>query len=220
MEDELLKISEIAEVAKVLPSTIRHYTEIGLLKVAGFTDGGHRLYWREQTLSQLAKIKALTKRGLALPEIKSELEGKSKVKKVLVVDDETEICELVTELLKMKFPDWQVRVAQDGFTAGRALGEFLPHLVVLDLMLPGVNGFEVCKQIRRDPALTGIKVLAITGYDSPDMRAKIMECGADDYLAKPMDNRVLLEKIVRLLEVKDAAAENKAIGRLSDSVSR
>lgn len=212
MQDELLKISEIAEVAKVLPSTIRHYTDIGLLRVAGFTDGGHRLYSREETLERIAKIQALTKKGLSLPEIKSELDGKSKIKKVLVVDDETEICELVSELLKMKFPHWQVRVAQDGFTAGRVLGEFLPHLVVLDLMLPGVNGFEVCKQIRHDPALAGIRVLAITGYDSPEMRAKIMEAGADDYLPKPMDNVVLVEKIKKLMGVREIETGDKVIG--------
>lgn len=208
-EDELLKISEIAEKAKVLPSTIRHYTDIGLLRVAGSTNGGHRLYSSQEVLERLAKIQALTKRGLSLPEIKSELEGKYKVKKVLLVDDETEICELVSELLKMKFPDWQTKVAQDGFTAGRMLGEFLPHLVILDLMLPGVNGFEVCKQIRTDPALADIKILAITGYDSPDMRAKIMECGADDYLAKPMDNKTLVEKIKKLLGAEEVEVEGR-----------
>lgn len=210
-EDELLKISEIAEVAKVLPSTIRHYTDIGLLRVAGYTDGGHRLYSRTETLERLSKIQAFSKRGLTLPEIKFEMEGKSKIKKVLVVDDEPEVGELVTELLRIKFPHWQVKVATDGFMAGRMLGEFYPDIVILDLMLPGVDGFQVCRQIRNDPALIGILVLAITGYDSPEMRARIMECGADDYLAKPMDNKELVEKIKKLLDVTETKLENAKI---------
>lgn len=203
MEDELLKISEIAEAAKVLPSTIRHYTDIGLLKVTGYTDGGHRLYSKQETFERLAKIEAFRKRGLTLPEIKAEMEGKSKIKKVLVVDDEPEVGDLITELLKMTFPHWQVKVATDGFMAGRMLGEFYPELVILDLMLPGVDGFQVCRQIRNDPALIGISVLAMTGYDSQEMKARIMECGADDYLAKPMDNKVLVAKIKKLLDVEE-----------------
>lgn len=205
-DDELLKISEVAEIAKVLASTIRHYTDLGLLKVAGYTDGGHRLYSRTETLEKLAKIQALSKRGLTLPDIKRELEGKTRIKKVLVVDDEEEVRDLVTELLKLKFPQWQVRTASDGFMAGRMLGEFFPDLVILDLMMPGIDGMQVCRQIRNDPSLVGVSVLAITGYDSQEMRAKIMENGADDYLAKPMDNKILIEKVRKLLSVEDVGS--------------
>ena len=169
------------------------------MSVAGYTNGGQRLYAKSETLERLNKIQALSKRGLTLPEIKITMEGKSKTKKILIVDDEAEVSELLVELLKNKFPDWQVRVAGDGFTAGRLLGEFYPDLVILDLMLPGVDGFHVCRQIREDPMLSGIRVLAITGYDSREMKDKIMACGANDYLAKPMDNSALIERIKNLL---------------------
>src|SRR5206468_11717791 len=106
-----------------------------------YTDGGHRLYARTEVLGRLARVQALSRRGLKLPEIKAELEKKSR--KVLVIDDEIELVDLVSELLKYKFPGWEVRVAMDGFTAGRVLGEFLPDLVILDLMLPGVDGFSI-----------------------------------------------------------------------------
>ena len=203
MDNEMMKISEVAEAAKVLPSTIRHYTDIGLLRAAGYTDGGHRLYSRQETLERLVRIQALSKRGLTLPQIKEELLGQSKVRKVLIVDDEQEVVELVTELLGMKFPGWQIRSAMDGFMAGRVLGEFFPDLVILDLMLPGIDGFQVCRQIRNDKSLAGIKVLAMTGYDSPEMHSKIMACGANDYLAKPMDNQILVDKIESLMREKD-----------------
>ncbi len=198
-EEELIKISMIAELADVASSTIRHYTDMGLIKVGGYTEGGQRLYARTETVERLTKIQALSKRGLTLPEIKIAMEGKSKSKKILIVDDEQEVSELLVELLKNRFPDWQVRVAGDGFTAGRLIGEFYPDLIILDLMLPGVDGFHVCKQIREDPLLTGIRVLAITGYDSQEMKDKIIKCGANDYLAKPMDNKELIERVQKLL---------------------
>lgn len=208
VNNELLKISEVAEIAKVMVSTIRHYTDLGLLKVAGYTDGGHRLYSRDETLAKLSKIQALSKRGLTLPDIKLELEGKSRVKKLLIVDDENEVREFISELLKLKFPAWDIRAVGDGFTAGRVLGDFYPDLVILDLMMPGIDGFQVCTQIRNDDSLIGVKILAITGYDNPGMKKKIMECGANDYLAKPMDNYVLIDKICQLLEI-----ENKTEGQ-------
>ena len=202
--DELLKISEIAEITQVLASTIRHYTDLGLLKVTGFSPGGHRLYSRSETVPKLARIQALSKTGLTLPEIKSVLEGKSKIKKVLIVDDEVEVVDLLSTLIKDEFPDWLLRFATNGFTAGRMIGEFCPDLVVLDLMLPGVDGFQVCRQIRSDSLLGGVRILAITGYDSPEMRGKIMSCGADDYLAKPMDNKEFLNRVRKLLEGEKA----------------
>ena len=197
--DELQKISAVAELAQVAASTIRHYTDLGLLRVAGYTEGGQRLYAKGETLERLTRIQALSKRGLTLPEIKIAMEGKTKSKKILIVDDEQEVSDLLFELLKNKFPDWQVKIAPDGFTAGRMIGEFFPDLIILDLMLPGVDGFHVCKQIREDPLLAGILVLAVTGYDSPEMKARIMAAGADDYLAKPMDNSTFIEKVKKLL---------------------
>jgi CheY-like chemotaxis protein len=198
-QDALLKISEVAELSQVMSSTIRHYTDLGLLRVAAYTDGGHRLYAKAECLERIARIQMLSKRGLTLPQIREEFEGKPQSKKLLLVDDEQESMDVMLELIKLQFPGWKVETAMDGFTAGRKLLEFLPDLVVLDLMLPGVDGFSICRQIRRDPSMMGVKIIAITGYDTAEMRAKIIECGANDYLAKPMEPAVLLQKIKTLL---------------------
>ncbi|MBI4397395.1 MAG: response regulator [Elusimicrobia bacterium] len=199
-DEGLLKISEVAEEAKVLPSTIRHYTDLGLLQFAATTEGGHRLYHAQDTLTRLSRVKALSKRGLSLPQIKDELNLLSGKKRVLVVDDEPEVGELISDALKDR-PRFEVRVAMDGFAAGRALGEFLPDLVVLDLMLPGVNGFEVCKIIRADEGLTGVKILAVTGYSTPENVRTILQAGADKCLAKPMDLSEVLKSIGDLLNI-------------------
>jgi CheY-like chemotaxis protein len=199
-EETLLKISDIAEKAKVLPSTIRHYTDIGLLRFAATTEGGHRLYDEVETLTQMARVKLLSARGLSLPQIREEL-GPGAKKRVLVVDDEPEVGDLVKDALSTRHP-FDIKIAMDGFTAGRMMLDVLPDLVILDLMLPGVNGFDVCKQIRADEALRASKILAVTGYDTPENIKKIMDAGADAYLTKPFDTKNLLRSIGKLLDIQ------------------
>lgn len=199
-EEALLKISEIAEKAKVLPSTIRHYTDIGLLKFAATTEGGHRLYDEAETISQMARVKLMAARGLSLPQIRVEL-GPDAKKRVLVVDDEPEVGDVVKDSLSSRHP-FDIRIAMDGFTAGRMMLDVLPDLVILDLMLPGVNGFDVCKQIRADEALRAAKILAVTGYDTPENVRKIMDAGADAYLVKPFDTKDLLRSVGKLLSLE------------------
>ena len=74
--------------------------------------------------------------------------------------------------------------------------------VILDLLLPGVNGFDICRQIKQDKYLRDTKVLAITGYDTPEHKDKIFSAGADDYLSKPMDLDELYLKICKLLHIE------------------
>ena len=195
-----LKIGEMAERAGVLPSTIRYYTDMGLLKVALITEGGHRFYDEASTLDRLYKIKRLLNHGLSLNDLQSQLETHLSKKKILVVDDDESVVDFLQGLLKGRV-DHDLRIARDGFSAGRMVVEFEPDLVVLDLMLPGVNGLEVCQQIRRDPALSNTKVLIITGYDTQEVRDKVKACGANDYMPKPLEFQPTLQKINSLLGV-------------------
>lgn len=195
----LFKISEISKLAGVLPSTVRYYTDIGLVIVASETQGGHRLYDKDSTLSIISKIQFLNKKGMTMEDIKKDIATSQNKKKILVIDDEPEFGDLVNELVNHQFPDYEVKIVYNGFSAGRILNEYLPDLIILDLMLPGVNGFEVCQQIRSSEFLNSSKILAITGYDSEENRKKIMDCGANDYLAKPMDLHTLREKITSML---------------------
>jgi len=202
MPKKLLKISEAARVVGVLPSTIRYYTDIGLLKYRGETRGGHRLYDENEVISVVNKVKFLSSKGLKMEDIKKELSQNQKgAKKILVIDDEPEVGNLVKDIAAEKFPSAEVRVVYDGFAAGRILsGEYLPDLIILDIMLPGINGFEVCRQIRSGSEfLKGVKILAVTGYDTTENKEKILASGADDYLAKPLEVATLAEKMRKML---------------------
>jgi len=205
---DLLKISEMAEKADVLVSTIRYYTDIGLLKTAMTTEGGHRLYEEAPTMERLSKVKRLVAKGLTLPEIQAQIEQEMTNKKILVVDDEPEIVDFIKDLLADTIPH-QLETAMDGFSAGRLVHTYMPDLVILDLLLPGVDGFQVCKTIRENPDTKTTKILAVTGYDSADIKKKIIDSGADDYLGKPLDYAQTLEKISKLLGVSVAPSQKK-----------
>ncbi|MBU2567808.1 MAG: response regulator [Elusimicrobia bacterium] len=203
---DLLRISEIARKAEILPSKIRYYTDMGLLNVKGWTQGGHRLYDEQETLQRLNSIEFLSKKGVSITEIKKELNSTIRKKKLLVIDDEPEIGDLISDLIKQMQTgsdvEFDVKVVYDGFSAGRLISEYVPDLIILDLLLPGVDGFEVCREIKNAGHLVNTKVLAVTGYDSPENRKKILQAGADDFLAKPLEVQAIREKIKNLLGIE------------------
>jgi DNA-binding response OmpR family regulator len=91
-------------------------------------------------------------------------------------------------------------VASDGFEAGVKTTEFRPGLIILDLFMPGVDGFELCKRLRENSNTSSIKILALTGYDTTKNRDRVMQAGADGYLAKPVQMSTLLCQIKGLLD--------------------
>ena len=118
-------------------------------------------------------------------------------KKILIVDDDPQIQELISEMLSAH--QYETEVASSGFEAGAKVMKFKPCLIILDLIMPEISGFKVCRSIKEDPDTSHIKILAITGYDTKENRDRIMEAGADGYLAKPVVMDTLLQQIEDLL---------------------
>jgi DNA-binding response OmpR family regulator len=112
---------------------------------------------------------------------------------VLLVDDEPNI------LLSLKFlmqkEGYEVLVAKNGDEALAIARQRLPDLVILDVMLPSPNGYEVCQTMRADPQLTGLYILMLTAKSNPVEREKGLAMGADDYVSKPFSNRELVDKV-------------------------
>ena len=117
--------------------------------------------------------------------------------KIIIVDDEPSI--LVPLEFLMQQNGYDVLVAQSGEEAVELLGKNSPDLVLLDIMLPGIDGFEVCEIIRLNPRWRKIKVIFLTARKSELDLAKGLKLGADDYIAKPFSNSVLVEKVKELL---------------------
>jgi DNA-binding response OmpR family regulator len=122
---------------------------------------------------------------------------------VLVVDDEPNIV-LSLEFL-MRKAGYAVRVARTGEEAMQAIEAARPDLVLLDVMIPGRNGFEVCQAIRADPALETVKIVMLTAKGREIEREKGLALGADDYITKPFSTRDVVDRVRTLLETGGVA---------------
>ena len=127
--------------------------------------------------------------------------------KILVVDDEPEAVELVE--FNLKQAGYDVVTAGDGAEALKKARTVLPGLVLLDLMLPEVDGLEVCKMLRRDPATAGIPIIMVTAKAAEIDRILGLELGADDYITKPFSPRELVLRVKKMLQRGPTAGEEQ-----------
>lgn len=118
-------------------------------------------------------------------------------KKILIADDEANIV-ISLEFLMLN-SGYQVQTAANGEEALHQIAEFRPDLILLDIMLPQKNGFEVCQKIRENPAWNGIKVVMLTAKGRESEVTKGLALGADAYITKPFATRELLASVQRLL---------------------
>jgi two-component system phosphate regulon response regulator PhoB len=125
--------------------------------------------------------------------------------KILVVDDEPDAVELIE--FNLKSAGYDVLTAGDGEEALKKARAVLPQLIILDLMLPEVDGMEVCKILRRDPRTQGVPIIMVTAKAAEIDRVLGLELGADDYVTKPFSPRELVLRVKRLLRSGQAAEE-------------
>jgi len=126
-------------------------------------------------------------------------------RKVLVVDDDPDLVELIVSVLE-EDRRFETRTANNGFEAGMMVKEYRPDLIVLDVMLPDINGKEVCARVRSDSSLDSVKIICISGMVERDKIKELKEAGADDFLQKPFETDALLARMCRLLGVEAIAA--------------
>ncbi|MCD6423614.1 MAG: response regulator [Elusimicrobia bacterium] len=176
---------EVAELLSCDLTTVIKWVNSGKLN-AYKTPGGHRRIEKSELL------KFIKKYNLPFPE---ELKEENRI---LIVDDDPEFVEIARGYLK-EIKDAKIEVASDGFSAGEKVISFKPHLVILDIKLPGLDGFEVCRNIKSDENTSQIKIIAVTAYDSPQDKKKILESGADHYFSKPLERGKFLNTVEKLL---------------------
>lgn len=123
-----------------------------------------------------------------------EAERPTARRKVLVVDDEPHVLRTIIQGLRHT-DEYELAEAADGFEAGLQVLAFRPDLIILDLMMPQVDGFQVCRQIKSRPETKDTLILVITGYATPKHIQMALEAGADYYLAKPFKTAVLRQTL-------------------------
>jgi excisionase family DNA binding protein len=182
---------EAAKICKVSQQTIIRCFDNGTLK--GFRVPGSR--FRRIPRDQLYAF--MKDNGIPTDALES---GK---RKVLIVDDDEELVELLSDVFA-KDGRFDIRTANNGFDAGMLVREFRPDLVILDVMLPDINGKEVCQRVRSDESLEAVKIICISGMVEQDKIAELREAGANDFMHKPFNVDRLLDRACDLLEIERA----------------
>ncbi|MEI7837644.1 MAG: response regulator [Planctomycetota bacterium] len=173
----------IAEMLGVDAGSIANWIDQGLLR-AHRTPGGHRRVAADDLVVFLLEQK------MPIPP-----EVQATPVRILIVDDEPGITKLVAKALAEAHPEYEVLEAHDGFRAGTIVATQKPDVVILDLRMPGMDGFEVCSLIKSQDATRHVEVLAMTAHPSPENEKKILDCGARICLAKPLDMGKLLQEV-------------------------
>ncbi len=173
----------IAQMLHVDPGSVANWIDQGLLQ-AHRTPGGHRRVLGEDLVVFLREHK------MPVPD---ELHARPVC--VLVVDDEPAVAQLVARTIESAHPEYETHQANGGFQAGTMLANVKPDVVILDLRMPGMDGFEVCKLIKGQPENKHIHVIAMTAYPSAENEERILRCGARVCLAKPLNMDQLLAEI-------------------------
>jgi len=170
---------EVAELLMVSTAAVRLWTENSDLK-ASVTAGGHRRF-KMKDVKQFA--------------IKNNIQlnaSRSNTPKILIVDDESDFAHFLKILLTIEIKNSDVEISLDGFDAANKLRDFSPSIVLLDLKMPGLNGFEICQHIKQSPLYKHIRVIAMSGDANSKDIDKVKSVGAETCLSKPIDVPVLL----------------------------
>ncbi|MBP3558098.1 MAG: response regulator [Thermoguttaceae bacterium] len=125
-------------------------------------------------------------------------------RKVLVVDDDRDLVELLVDVLE-RDGRFETRAVNNGFEAGMMVKEYRPDLIILDVMLPDINGKDVCVRVRNDKSLEAVKIICVSGMVEEDKIEELHRAGANEFLAKPFETERLIERICALLEIETFA---------------
>ena len=179
---------EAADICKVSQQTIIRCFDSGRLR--GFRVPGSRF----RRIPRDALVQFMKENGIPPDALDS---GKLKI---LVVDDDPEIVELFVDVLE-RDGRFDVKTASTGYDAGILTQEFLPDLLILDYMLPDINGNVVCQTIRKNPNFEHMKIIIVSGVVNQDEINDLLKAGADEFVKKPFNIEKLIERIGELLAV-------------------
>jgi len=173
----------IAQMLHVDPGSVANWIDQDRLK-AFRTPGGHRRVATEDLIHFLKEHK--------MP-VPAEL--RTSPARILIIDSEPAVTQSLAQAIKAAHPDYEVVEAHDGFRAGALVAILKPEVVILDLQMPGVDSYEVCRMIKSRHETQQVEILAMTAYPSPDQEKRILQCGARKCLSKSAAPPELVKQI-------------------------
>ena len=186
---ELYTTGEAADICNVSQQTVIRCFDSGRLQ--GFRIPGSRF----RRIPRDSLVKFMKDNGIPLNTMES---GK---KKILVVDDDAEIVDLMVDVL-VRDGRFDVKTASSGYDGGIMTQQFRPDLIVLDYMLPDVNGNIVCQTIRRNPDFASTKIIIVSGLVNESEIQDLLESGAETFIKKPFSISELVDKIAEVLQLQ------------------
>jgi excisionase family DNA binding protein len=185
-----LTTGEIADLCHVHLRTVLQWIHDGKMK-AYRTPGNH------SRVSVDDFIEFLKQYNMPIPE---HLANRSANRKLLIVDDDVNMVNSTKRLFK-KEANFEIDVAYDGFEAGIKLLLFKPDIVVLDMKMPGMNGYEVAQKIKRSANCEGTKIVCVSAYFENGDKERLTKIGVDYSLDKPFNSQELVDKVKELLQI-------------------
>ncbi len=186
---DLFTTGEAAEICRVSQQTIIRCFDSGRLE--GFRVPGSRF----RRIPRQSLIKFMKDNNIPLDNLET---GR---KRVLIVDDDAEIVELMAEVLT-RDGRFEIKTASSGYEAGISTQKFRPDLILLDYMLPDVNGNVVCQTIKRNPEFENTKVIIVSGVVKQDQIDQLLRSGAEDFIRKPFSITELTDKVTTALKMR------------------
>ncbi|MBU0468461.1 MAG: response regulator [Candidatus Omnitrophica bacterium] len=187
MIKKALTTYDIAKYCDVSPRTVAQWISEGKIK-AFRTPGNHNRVKEDDFLVFLKE------HNIPIPENFVSPNHDNLKKKILIVDDDKNMANSIKRVLAIG-DNYEIDIARDGFDAGRKLMLFRPDIVLLDIRMPGMDGYEVARRIREVPENANVKIIAISAFFEDDGKERIILLGADCCLDKPFNEEILLEKI-------------------------
>jgi excisionase family DNA binding protein len=186
---DIFTTGDVAEICRISQQTVIRCFDAG--RIEGFRVPGSKF----RRIPRQKLIKFMKENDIPLGNLES---GK---KKVLIVDDDAEIIELIVDVL-VRDGRFEIETASSGYEAGISTQQFRPDLILLDYMLPDINGNVVCQTIRKNPEFESIKIIIVSGVVKRDEIDQLLKSGAEDFIKKPFNIDELTGKITTVLQMK------------------
>lgn len=185
MPERTYTTHDIAKFCDVYPSSVVHWINGGKLRTYQ-TAGGHHRVTREDLIDFLRSL------NMRLPD---ELIAR---KRILVVDDDVELARVIARAFSRR-PECEVETCGDGINALIRIGQEPPDLVILDVVMPKMDGIQVCRVLKSQPNTQGVKIIAVSGKKLPFSEKKLVDIKVDAFFRKPLDLKELVERACELL---------------------
>jgi excisionase family DNA binding protein len=184
-----LTTNQIAALVGVSERTVANWIDRGHIDA-------HRTPGRHRRVSPDELVSFLNQRGMPVPkELQTNI-------RVLIVEDDVMVARTLQRQLNPEESGYEVTCMEDGLSALIHIGHNKPHVVLLDILMPGMDGLEVCRKIRANPELADVQVIFVTGYSDIDPESIKRDTGAVDVLLKPMKAEELNAAVVKALSAR------------------